>query len=406
MCKRCLLLVVRVLLACILGTPAWGINPAIIFVSATAPQGGDGSSAAPFRALDDALALARSRSLPSVIQILPGRYPIHATGTDDRVVLDIADLTIQGSNQLTFSQDGFPSGVQPGTETLLFADPPLAGNQTIMKITAGNVTIKNLSFDGRTPPSTIVSRSPLLLGGHAAVFTVAQNATVTSNIMTGAFIGLDFNGSGTIQGNLLIANMGLGCGVGPADIAGPPTVNIRANRVQGNFLAALVLTGNNLYPGSASLLVAEVEGNDLSGGVASGFGSGLRIFAINPNPAGASRSGVTAQIRNNHVRGNFFPIVVDGGFPFRSASNSWSAQFDLVFEGNTLTGNASSSFVSFTRFTAFFDPPELSYFKYLQNSTFKINYSDGSFDGVLVDDPLVDPISADTLGNTLLIQKM
>jgi hypothetical protein len=124
-----------------------------------------------------------------VIQILPGQDPIHGslTGADYRIIVDVPDLTIQGSNQMVFSPDGFPSGVQAKTETLLFADPPLTGNQAIIKVAAANVTIKNLSFDGRTPPSVLASHSPLLLGGDAAVFVLAQNAIVESNIMTGAF---------------------------------------------------------------------------------------------------------------------------------------------------------------------------------------------------------------------------
>ena len=408
MCRRCVLLVALVMLAWASELPAWGGSATIIYVSATASQNGDGSITAPLRTVEDAIALARSRPIPSVIQILPGRYSIHGslTGPDDRIIVDVPNLTIQGSNQMVFSNDGFPSGVQAKTETLLFADPPLTGNQAIIKVAAANVTIKNLSLDGRTSPSELASHSPLLLGGDAAVFVLAQNATVESNIMTGAFLGLDFSGSGTIQGNLFTKNMGAGCAVGPAAVPGPPNVNIRGNRSDGNFLAALALNGNNVNPGFASLLVVDVDGNDLTGGTASGFGSGIRIFPIGPGPDPAPLGAVTARIHNNHIHGNFFSVVVDGGFPFRASPNSWSGQLDLAFDGNQVADNANGPLISFTRFTAFLDPSQLSAFKYLESSSFTIKYSDDSFDGVVVDDPAVDPISGDVLGNSLVVQNI
>lgn len=374
-------------------------NATRIFVSATAAPGGDGSAAAPFQTIQDALTTARASSKKSIIQVLPGRYPIRppsaGSDLDNRMILDIAGLTLLGSNQMVLDKDGFPAGAEPGTETLLVADPPLTGNQSIMKVAADDVTIANLSLDGATN-----------LAGDSDVFTLARNSMIRDNIMTGVSIGLDFNGSGTIKGNLF-TKVGAGCAVAPnGGVRGLPRVQISGNRFVGNNLGGVVLSGDNFYPGSAELLVAEVEGNDLTEHTRPNFGFGVRVFAVNSGPDAAPQGRVIAQFSNNRIHGNFFSVVIDAGFPSRTATHEWSADFDLQFEANEVFGNLHAPIVSFTRFTTTINPAQLNRFKYLQDSNYNITYSDLSLDGAQIDNPTTDPISGETLNNHLVIRKI
>lgn len=48
-------------------------NPYNLYVSSSAPAGGDGSQASPFQTIEEALAVAKPNS---TINVLPGTYPI------------------------------------------------------------------------------------------------------------------------------------------------------------------------------------------------------------------------------------------------------------------------------------------------------------------------------------------
>lgn len=63
-------------------------NPYNLYVSSSAPAGGDGSQASPFQTIEEALAVAKPNS---TINVLPGTYPI-----SNQINLNIPGLILKG----------------------------------------------------------------------------------------------------------------------------------------------------------------------------------------------------------------------------------------------------------------------------------------------------------------------
>ena len=63
-------------------------NPYNLYVSSSAPAGGDGSQASPFQTIEEALAVAKPNS---TINVLPGTYPI-----SNQINLNILGLILKG----------------------------------------------------------------------------------------------------------------------------------------------------------------------------------------------------------------------------------------------------------------------------------------------------------------------
>ncbi len=89
----------------------------VIHVDTNASAGGDGTGAAPFQNVPEAVAAARARFLEGAsklrIHIAPGVYVL--TGT---LLIDVPGLELRGSNEMPLDADGWPDGtVLPGSET-------------------------------------------------------------------------------------------------------------------------------------------------------------------------------------------------------------------------------------------------------------------------------------------------
>jgi len=136
------------------GIPA---NTTILFVDAAAAANGDGSSEHPFMRITDALdrarAIRRDSAVPIDIQVGPGVYVGSYTNTGSTIELlpirlDVSHLKLIGTTKMEKDEGGLPTGViKENSNTLLLADPPLEGMQSILALSSPNVKVENLSFN-------------------------------------------------------------------------------------------------------------------------------------------------------------------------------------------------------------------------------------------------------------------
>ena len=97
-------------------------NPYNLYVSSSAPAGGDGSQASPFQTIEEALAVAKPNS---TINVLPGTYPI-----SNQINLNIPGLILKG---------------YAGSDILL------ENSVVPFLVSAGNVTIKEFNMTSDNP---------------------------------------------------------------------------------------------------------------------------------------------------------------------------------------------------------------------------------------------------------------
>ncbi len=177
-----------------------------LFVDAAAPLNGDGTREHPFVRITDAVVRARAlrqedgndneqrqengddQEKRIVIHVAPGTYVGSYTNTGPRIEplpirLDVPRLKLLGSTSMERDESGLPTGViEPGSNTLLLADPPLAGMvvQSLLLVASTSdevvdrVTIAKLSLD---------TRAPRLSGGDIN-FDRAQDFTFRDNYVT------------------------------------------------------------------------------------------------------------------------------------------------------------------------------------------------------------------------------
>lgn len=416
----------------------FSFNRTNLFVDAAAPLGGDGSREHPFVRITDAVVRARAlrqedvkdndqerrredgddQEKRIVIHVLPGTYVGSYTNTGPKIEplpihVDVSDLQLIGSTSMASDEDGLPTGViEPGSNTLLRADPPLVGAEALLlvgpttdQVVLERITVAKLSLDSSN-------------GGDALDVDRVQDFTIRDTFFTGGFGTYTLRSSGQVLGNYA-TQTGEGIRIGPGNPSSPARVLVSGNRSVNSRNGGLLLLGSsNSGDGpSGTSLSAVVCGNDLSDNRASNQvqGFGLRFFVIG-GPSLTSGS-ITATIRNNRIRNNNFGVVIDAGFPYRAQNSipnprQYTGTYHLTFEDNDIGGNKRTpALITFTRSTASLEPSQLDgpcgtafgCFKYLQDSIFDITYTTGELDGFWFDHPAIEPIDGRILENVLRI---
>ena len=114
----------------------WQVQAADLYADASANENGDGSAARPYWRITDAVAHARAlrqtAAIPTseriTIHVAPGAYfgskENPALNRNPRyealpILLNMPNVTLAGSTVLTTDGRGLPTGMVPGTETLL-----------------------------------------------------------------------------------------------------------------------------------------------------------------------------------------------------------------------------------------------------------------------------------------------
>jgi hypothetical protein len=402
-----------------------------IHVDAAAGPGGDGSRQNPFRRITDAVNTARAiwradkrRSTKIEIRVGPGTYvgSYSNSGFDIEelpIRLDVPGLEFVGSTSMLVDAHGLPTGdVEPGTESILKAEPRLAANQSLLIIgptdkdlTGEGVELSNMSFNVGYPLVTpLPSESSGVLVERARDFTLRRNY-----VTGGTFVGIQtIASSGTIEGNY-ITQVGCGTCLGPGSGPSPARVVFRGNRSVNNFFGGVLLLGGGTNDARYDTLAAVVEDNDLSDNntnPTAGQGFGIRAMVVRHDPPEdvGTTGNVIAAISNNRVTNNKLGISIDAGFPYRTFAGTADDRrhrgtLELSFVGNDVFANhMAPALISFTRSTAALTPAQLTtQWKYLERSTFDITDADGSLAGYWVDHPPTDPADGRTLRNVLRI---
>ena len=406
------------------GERVWASNNVKLYVDAAASPGGNGSNHAPYRRITDAVNTARviwqaDNTAKIEIRVEPGTYAGSYSNTNPNkenlpIVLDIPDLKLKGSTSLLIDAGGLPTGeFEPGKNTLLIAQPPLAANQSLVIIaptspvlTGRGVEVSKFSFN----LGNITTPSP---GSSGISARGVQGFTIRNNHATGGGVGgIDTRGSsGEIRGNY--ATM-VSCGicVGAGNASSPANVIVRGNRSVNNQNAGVILHGGNSFPGEVfDKLSAVVEGNDFSDSNTNPMlAVGVRVLVSKHEPPSTATFGsVTATISNNRISNNSFGFTIAAGFPYRTFAGApdprlFNGTLDLTLEDNEVVGNVlAPALISFTRSSTTITPSELAQWKYLEHSTYNIADPDGELTGYWFDHPVTDPIDGRTLYNVLRI---
>jgi hypothetical protein len=393
-----------------------------LYVDAAANLNGDGSKHAPYRRITDAVATARviwqadiDSDVKIVIHVAPGVYEGSYTNTGREIEalpirLDVPNLELRGSTSMLEGNDGWPTGVfEPGTNTLLIANPPLFGEQALLVVAPTNhvltghgVTVSKLSFNVGDFVYSVAS-------GDGIVVDRVHDFTIRNNFVTGwAFIGISTTASsGKILGNY-ITEVGCGTCISAGNTSSPADVIVSGNRSIRNELGGVLLLGGGGAGEIFDRLSAVVSRNDLSNNNARrDFSFGLRVSVIRRDPPDSLNQTlgyVTATVSGNRITNNSFGVTIDAGFPYRTDPRRYTGTLDVAFENNQVVENRlTPALISFTRNEATLSPSRLNFWKFLERSTFNITYPDGELDGYWFDHPVSDPIDGRTLQNILKI---
>ena len=196
----------------VLTAPAESAQATSLFVDAAAPPNGDGSPGHPFVRITDAVERARDIRRDSaaqiVIHVAPGVYVGSYTSTGPGIEplpirLDVPRLKLFGTTAMERDEVGLPTGViKPGSNTLLLADPPLEGIQSLLVVGSASddivverITVANLSLNAGSGN-----------GGRILRVDQVQDFTLLDNYITGgrtdASMGIYVSrSSGQILGN-------------------------------------------------------------------------------------------------------------------------------------------------------------------------------------------------------------
>jgi hypothetical protein len=420
-----------------------------LYVDANAAPGGDGSARAPYLRITDGVERARSDRQAGLeeditIHVASGTYSGSYTSARLNrepgleilpILINVPNLTLRGATKLLEDASDLPTGAQPGTETVITTDEVVSSPNFTASLILIAPTTDGGSGDGVTvsgfildPQATVnlprdgVPELQSIWVDRAANFEVRQNIVMRSGDGVDARMS-----SGTVSGNLFVGNGFAGTYLSGGNDAYPANVRIIGNRGFNNVRGGaglgafgrtipLDLGANTLQspailltvdPASwPNLLTATVNNNDFSGNVV----YGLRCAPYPPDDYYKLKADLTARLEAN-VSGNLFNgnqnygLLLDAGFPSpRSDRNAVSAQFDLALQNNALTGNGrATALLTFERFAVSLGTDSLKDFKYLSQSVYNLNDTEGETLGFDYDNPLMDPFDGTVLNNALII---
>ena len=224
----------------------------------TAPPNGDGSLEHPFVRITDAVERARAIRRDSAAKLSFMSRPAStwaatlSTGPGIEplpILLDVPRLKLFGTTAMEKDEVGLPTGViKPGSNTLLLADPPLEGIQSLLAVGSASddivverITVANLSLNAGSGN-----------GGRILRVDQVQEFTVLDNYITGgrtdASIGMYVSrSSGQILGNY-VTRAGCGMCIVAGDVSSPTSVLISGNRSVSNQEGGVLLSGSSRFP--------------------------------------------------------------------------------------------------------------------------------------------------------------
>ena len=433
--------------------------------------GSCGSAQVPCRRITDALARARQIRFeqmlepdyseatvrPIEIVIAPGSYAgtfgDNPDGTLEEypLLINVPRVALRGATRLELNELGRPNVVlQADGSTLEAADDRV---NTVLRMRLAEVRQSN-EYVVLVLPTTRLATGQRSSGAGATVegltFDVGPSAGNGAVLAADRAPGLAMRGcafavtgamelansSGRVEANLFYRGPGTALLVRGIDGSQPEGIVIRDNTSIGKPTGGLSLVasqydgtvgvnGNSIYDlgRHASEFQVEplamapftsahvlVENNRFAeAGLASPIqGFGVRVSGTDgQDQAQAATGTLNVTLRRNELTNNRDGLVLDGGFPYRSAGGAWTMNIHLALEDNTVAGNSrSSGTVTFTRHQTALAPNAgqnaLALFKYAESSTFEIADPAGSVAGMLVDHLVQDPLSGTLLNNTFV----
>jgi hypothetical protein len=420
-----------------------------LYVDANAGVGGDGSPAAPYLRITDSIERARSDRQGGIseaitIHVARGNYiGSYNNGRLNRnprlellpLLLNVPNLTLAGVTKLQTDALDLPTGTQPGTETVLTTDETISSPQFTASLILIAPTTDGGSNNGVTvtgfildPQATVNLPQDGVPELQSVWLDRATNFEIRRNIIMRSGDGIRSRmSSGTVKGNLFIGNGFAGAYLTGGNSASPANVRIVGNRALGNIRGGAMLgafgntialdLGANIFqspppalsddPSSwPNILSAVVNGNDFSTNVI----YGLRCSAYPPDSYFKLKAALTttleANVSDNLFMGNQnYGLVLDAAFPPpASDKDAVSAMFDLTLQNNALLGNGrATALFTFERFTVSLGTDSLKDFKYLSQSTYTLDDSEGETVGFDYDNPVVNSFDGSVLNDTIVI---
>jgi hypothetical protein len=424
-------------------------HAADLYVDANAAAGGDGSAAAPYVRITDAVVCARhlrqtgaiSSAERIIVHVAAGNYsgtfnsnPLDNNGNKEvlPIILNVPHLTLTGVTVLDHDGRGLPTGPANQPQTRLKSSNLTDGaHQALLVIgrttdgCAGDgVTVTGLTFGEKT------AEGLGLVVDRVSDFEVRDNAFIHTGI--GTIVRLS---SGAVEGNYYLGNSSVGPGIGGgsinhpaqvtlsrnrstgatggADIRGEPslrTLDLGANTVQ---LEPLQLVYDRNDPTDAAnlpdTLEVAVSDNDFSGNLI-----GLWYFAYSINQAFGYQTADASQPKTSVVRativGNTFSgnaeygIMAGAGGALRSNPRVLTHSFTASFNQNSFQDNGrTGALFGFVASDVSLGDASVQVSKYLETSTYQLTDHDGELAGFDYDNPVSDPLSGVVLNNALVL---
>lgn len=336
-----------------------------------------------YRRITDALAAVRQvrQSLSAggggacriTITVLPGTFVGTTASTSDStlerlpLMLDVPNVTLQGSYAMALDSAGRPVGAAPaGAGTTLTANPPLTvvGGTTQTGVSEPLIIV---NAEGGAGGNGVIIRGFVFRSGHSA-----SDATVAGKgILAMRAVGLEvrdnsFEGNFTErvdlrEGSAIVERNFSTRPGGTCDIclAGPGQFLVRANKLEQGGIPGVLVVPATLLPvpaGIAQTLLpeaatvnAEIVNNEISRHQRTPVGTAVRVAAVGinaPNVAGTT----VMTVRDNYIHDNRFGMIVEAGFPVAGSR----LRGDVIFasSGNRVTASCQASLlVSFSRHT-------------------------------------------------------
>lgn len=415
-----------------------------LYVDAGATTSGDGSSSNPYARITDSLDRARnlrqgaliSPDETIVVHVAPGVYlgskepSVLAQNPRCEVLpllLNVPNLELRGSTAVTTDAHGLPTGLDPGTETLL-------ATQDHYNDLGKSLVLISRTTDGMAGDDVAVSGFHLdylaVGSGSGVILDRVSNVAIRGNLITRAGLGIYAASSvGNLKGNLVSGSTASGVVAKGGSHLHPAQYLIAGNRSVSNARAGILLvatgTSGSLDVGANTLALestsssderddppvindATVTGNDSSGnGIA-----GLRLFIyrvlkpftalLNAEPLNP-RLTVTASDNTLDANGSY-GLIIDANEPLRSINRPLTGAVFAQFGNNVLAANSRGpALFSFTDYGVSVGTDSLKDYKYLQEATYQIADLDGELSGFDYDNPVTDPFDGTVLNNTLII---
>ena len=440
----------RICLACItLVSPfAEQAHTAELYADAGITANGDGTAARPYWRITDAVERARqlrqAAAIPLgeriVIHVAPGAYlgskenPV--LNKDPRyealpILLNVPNLTLAGATILSTDDRGLPTGMAPGTETLL-------ATEDFYDDTGKSLILITRTTDGGIGDDVTVSGFHLDFAGHGQ-FGFPSGVrpdrvlgfAIRSNLITRAGVGIyATRASGTIEGNLIIEGFS-GVAAKGGSREHPSQYLIVGNRRVAGLSSGFVIEADGLAPqldvGANKKVELEplpssetrndppfttdalVVGNDCSDNAAAGMKCFMYAPPIKPINPLISNDTVTPRLTiaasgNTFRRNKTYGLVVEGNNTLRSINRPLTGEFTGQFQNNTLVDNGHApALFTFASVGVSLGTGSLRSIKYLQEANYDITDLDGELSGFDYDNPVVDPFDGTVLNNTLIV---